>query len=559
MPPKTLILHLPVESAGPISVSPIAVNSSTYTYAYPALNCAPPSPYRMGSSSTLLTPTSTTRALTSASAGTTQTGPEGGVVLGHSIEQVSTPGGSTASTIARRSSTLRKKRRIKALSVGHISPTSPICLQSSMEADIRSGMSNFPNLSSTYGSSDSSLEATSGGYSLVTGLHPAPPPTSAHKPSYMAKVANGLGLTKSGITEQKREKEEHSGSSSLGALGLAGILFGTRHHPVQTSHEPQGVRVQPRSSSKGGVRSRSKSSVGKRSRPGTSAGLISNADVDKPLPSRPVSREGEGEYKGAFTPFGKPGYNLHFVDHETLIPSTRSSSRNRPRSISSAAVLTGSSSTSSLKPVRLEPILPVHILDKLVNRLEEISPDTASSVVQRYISHTRTDSSRTNLQNDHSGTMQTLAMDEAINLENTKEIAGRVHQGSCVDASGTGSGSHDRAPSLTRSNSITQRYPRRPSRSGSSCRGIRSSSPATSELSRPGTSSSMRSTMLRREDSRRFRQIEIDSDNEDAPRGRVRTLNLECTNGYPSEDLRRQHSESEVIVSLLMHKKPPRY
>ena len=239
MPPKTLILHLPVESPG---ASPIAVNPPKYTYAYPSLNnnCAPPSPL----------------CLTSTSSGTAQSGPESGAVLGHSMEQVCTPGGSTASIIARRSSTLRKKRRIKALSVGHISPTSPMCLQSPMEAGMRSGFSNFPNLSSNYSDSDPSLDATSGGYSSVASLQLLPPPTSAavpapQKSSYMAKVANGLGFTKSGITEHKRDREEHSGSSSLAALGLAGILFGTRH-PGQSSHEP---RIQARSSSKGGARS----------------------------------------------------------------------------------------------------------------------------------------------------------------------------------------------------------------------------------------------------------------------------------------------------------------
>ena len=463
------------------------------------------------------------------------------------MEQVCTPGGSTASIIARRSSTLRKKRRIKALSVGHISPTSPMCLQSPMEAGMRSGFSNFPNLSSNYSDSDPSLDATSGGYSSVASLQLLPPPTSAavpapQKSSYMAKVANGLGFTKSGITEHKRDREEHSGSSSLAALGLAGILFGTRH-PGQSSHEP---RIQARSSSKGGARSRSKSSVGRRSRPGTSAGLINNnVDVDKPLPSRPVSRELEGEHKGAFASlFGKPGYNFHFVDHETLIPSTRSSSRNRPRSISSAAVLSGKSSTSSLNPVRLEPILPVHVLDHLVSRPEEIPPDSVSSVVQRYLTHARTDSSRTIHQRDHSGSIQTLGMNEAIDTENIRgiaAIAGRAHQESCVDVGGA---------SVSRSNSTAQRYPRRPSRSSSSCRGIRSSSPATSEISRPGTSSSMMSTMMRQDDGRRVKPIEIDSDTEDAPRGRGRTLTLE------REGLRRQYFEKEkdeVILCLLIH------
>lgn len=550
MPSKTLILHLPVGPGPPMAASPIAVNPSAFTSTYPSLNnnCAPPSPFCPRSDTPLLTPTATTRVLTSTNAGAT---PEGGMALDHSIDQVSTPGGSASSTVSRRSSTLRKKRRIKALSVGHISPTSPICLQSAIEADIRSGMSNPPNLSSDYGNSDSSLEAAGRGCSSVTGLHPLPPTSAAgstlQKPSYMTKVANGLGLTRSGISEQKKDREEHSGLSSLGAFGLAGILFGTRHpgQAGQAGNEPQGVRT--RSSSKGGARSRSKSSAGRKSRPGTSAGLISTVDVDKPLPSRPVSRELEGEYKGAFASrFGKPGYNFHFVDHETLTPSTRSNSRTRPRSISSAAVLSGNYSTSSVNAVRLEPILPVHVLDQLVSRQEEISPDTASSVVQRYLSHTRTDSSKTILQGGHSGSMQTLAMDEAINAEN---IASRVYQRSCVDEGGAGTGSRDLT---TGPNSTAQRYPCRPSRSNSSCRGIRSSSPATSEISRPSTSSSMMSTMLRREDSRRrLRQIEIDSDNEDAPRGRGRTVTLERIDGYPSGDLRRQHSEKErdeVIV-----------
>ncbi|KAF8421837.1 hypothetical protein EV426DRAFT_711644 [Tirmania nivea] len=450
----------------------------------------------------------------------------------------------------RRSTILRRRsdRRVKALSVGHISPN-PSPMHATPGLDFGYDGSNIR--SEIYDERRGINERHFGS----TGLQPIPAAGNAPlKQSYMARVANGLGFM-SKVSEEKNQKEKEPSGSNLQikALGLglgAGILFGASSLPGAGTGEGGSAR-----------RSRSKSN----SRPGTAGGLITTAsiststagstnikpkvpDMDKPLPSCPVSPSINRRYSlradgGAQTPFGTPGsYSLLFVDHEfeslTHPPRPNSAANfinGRPRSISTSA---GGTPATTRPPsvvnagvtMKLEPIIPVHVLDQMVSTSpQEMSP----GATQRYFPPS------TPKQGHSAAAGGILQRRESSRSSKSHRLGG---MGSGEDFARSITPVQDaemviRARSLSRSNSTTVRvgtsYSRQPSKSSSLRREMGAESPPnvgesirSYSTSRPGTSGSMYTASVSRSNSTiSTRQMAIESEEveEKERRGRGRS------------------------------------
>jgi len=292
------------------------------------------------------------------------------------------------------------------------------------------------------------------------GLQPIPTPGAPpQKQSYMARVANGFGfMSKGSAGESQKEKESPNPSN----------------------------------------RSRSKSN----SRPGTAGGLITTTttiaatsmtgttnktkalDVDKPLPSRPVSSSNTHHHRYslradggtlASTPFGTLGsYSLLFVDHELEAlshPPRPNSAANlingRPRSISTSAGGTPATTrppsvvNSAGARIKLEPIIPVHVLDKMVSASpQEMTPVVAAA--QKYFPLSQGASILQRRESNRSrrvGEAREELMQSSTPVQDAEMVV--------------------RARSLSRSNSAARMgaYSRRPSKSSSLRRELRAESP----------------------------------------------------------------------------------
>jgi len=436
------------------------------------------------------------------------------------------------------------------------------------------------------------------------GVQPIPTPTATGgappKQSYMARVANGLGFM-SKVSEEKNQKDKEPSSSSLPTKGLglglgAGILFGAS----------AAVSSQLGTGTGGGESTRRSRSKSNSSRPGTAAGLITTTsttststigstnikpkvlDVDKPLPSCPASssntinRRYSLRAEGAQTPFGTPGsYSLLFVDHELeslTYPPRPNSAVNfingRPRSISTSA---GGTPATTRPPsvvnvgqagvsMKLEPIIPVHVLDQMVSASpQEMSP----GATQRYFP--------LSTQGHGKPAAGGILQRRESSRSRKSERLGRMGSGEDLARSVTPVQDAEmviRARSLSRSNSTTVRtgtsYPRRPSKSSSLRREMRAESPSGVEesirscsTSRPGTSGSMYTAVISRSNStvsRRQLAVESEEEEEEERRGRGRSpggrKGLRRFNSVEMEDRRQQFLGLEDNLSRIVENGP---